>query len=346
MGGNALKNTFTRRYEREEYFELEEEVMRELHWSLGRTHTLSVRPIKAYRKKESFGDMDLLVESYGLSPLWKETIRTKFEPNEMVSNGNCLSFDYKELQIDLIITPTNEMNTSELYFSYNDLGNLMGRVAHKFGLKYGHDGMYYIMRDGGTGRKDILLTKDPRRMFDILGFDYDRYLEGFDTLDDIFKFVMESKYFNPNIYLYDNLNHQSRTRDRKRATYHAFTLECEEIKNYSGFYQFDDDKSVYLLWLFKEFPCEAAFFGHHRDGLERQYVNILKDFDWKRKVKEKFSGKDVMEWTSLTGKDLGQLMTYIKPHFTDGVIMSQSKERLKKLVWKLEGEWRLEDGTR
>ena len=66
MGGNALKNTETRRYERDEYFALVETVLARLR-SLPSFRERRMAAIPAYGTKESFGDMDVLVASDGLN---------------------------------------------------------------------------------------------------------------------------------------------------------------------------------------------------------------------------------------------------------------------------------------
>ena len=130
MGGNALKNCTTRRYQADEYHRLEDEVRKK--W---REHFLTeAHPITAYKTKESFGDMDLIVVSETLPPMWTELVKEVFQPQESVKNGNVFSFEYKQFQIDLIATPLKELVSSTQYFAFNDLGNLIGRVAHSMGL--------------------------------------------------------------------------------------------------------------------------------------------------------------------------------------------------------------------
>jgi len=60
-------------------------------------------------------------------------ITTNFQPNEINHNGNCWSFDYKEIQVDLIITTEEHFNSNYFYMSYNDLGNFIGRLSNNLG---------------------------------------------------------------------------------------------------------------------------------------------------------------------------------------------------------------------
>ena len=114
---------------------------------------------------------------------------------------------------------------AEVFFSASDLGNLMGRICHRvFGLKYGFTGLRYVVRaeDGVTKRGEIHLSRDPRRIFAFLGFDFDRYLEGFKELEDIFEFVVDSKFFSPNMFVREHLTGKNKKRSVKRSTFSRF----------------------------------------------------------------------------------------------------------------------------
>lgn len=104
MGGNALKNTTTRRYAADEYFAVAEEVMQKLIDNIG---VVQADVIEAYRTKESFGDADILYSTAPGQGIHVADIQRFFNPNEIVKNGDVISFDYKELQIDLIYSPAD-----------------------------------------------------------------------------------------------------------------------------------------------------------------------------------------------------------------------------------------------
>jgi len=99
MGGNALKKTFTRRYMAGEYFFLENEVVGNL---VSAYPELRVSTIPAYADKESFGDMDVMIE-YRDDIDYMDIVNS-FSPNEVYRNGKVISFDYKDIQIDLVLT--------------------------------------------------------------------------------------------------------------------------------------------------------------------------------------------------------------------------------------------------
>jgi len=314
VGGNALKKTFTRRYEKEEFYDIELEIQEKLN-NLG----VHCRPIKAYSDKQSFGDLDILV-LYDDNIDFMEVV-DYFNPNEVYKNGKVISFDYKEFQIDMIITNKEFYEFSSVYYSYNDLGNLMGRIAHKLGTKYGHEGLTYTYRDENNNiLGNVLLTQSPRQAFDILGYSYDRFLKGFLNLEEIFEYVASSKYFNPDIFILDNRNNAARTRDRKRPTYTAFLEFCENT-NFDTVFKYNKDKSVYMNWIQDEFP-------HFMPAIE-----VIQEKENTRKLfKEKFNGEIVNSLTGLQGKELGAFMCSFRKQYQDDEIIESPQDELNNAI--------------
>lgn len=312
MGGNALKGLDTRRVGKNEYMEIRDHVIRtirddcQIMARVGDEQVCRrIEDILFYRDKDSFGDLDVLVETFsGESMDWIDKIRELFSPKQIAHNSNCYSFDYKDFQIDLILTPTDDFDTSYVYFAWNDLGNLMGRVYKKLGFKYGHKGLSYIWRNPDNefnAFAEYVISKDMRTIFEFGDFDYDRYMLGFDTLEEIFKWVSASKYFNPQIYLLDNRNYVSRTRDKKRKVYNLFLQWCAdtdglnqypwvEMRERAGYHSAGN----FFQEAIKMFP-----------DLPRLNCNVLSLHDRDTKVKSKFNGEHISKITGLHHKELG-----------------------------------------
>ena len=293
MGGTALKNVQTRRIDAAGFKVLSEEVVAKLK----QASDARVEVVKSYRNKPDFGDIDIL---WSDDCLGGGRIRDIFpDSKEIVPNGDTVSFEYKDVQIDAIYSAPHLFDFAAQYFAYNDLGNLMGRLAHKMGLKYGHNGLYYPLRNGTHQVSDLLVTTDPSKIFRLLDLDKGRYDKGFDTLEEIFEFVTSSFLFNPEIYLFDNVNAVSRIRDKKRKTYNLFLEWCKTL---STDRQYNDDSPRWLeKCMFERFP-----------SLERRIEVAQEEFDWKNLVHSKFNGKIVSEVTGETDKRLGQLMQFLK----------------------------------
>jgi len=137
-------------------------------------------------------------------------------------NGGVTSFDYKGFQIDLIHTTHEKFDYALSYFSWNDCGNLVGKLAHRFGLKHGHDGLFLSLHDGHNKFGSILLTENHDDTLKFLGLDVKKFKNGFDNLEEIFAFVAASPNYSPDWYLLENITSAGRIRDKKRDTYRKF----------------------------------------------------------------------------------------------------------------------------
>lgn len=275
MGGRALKTAHTRRYAADEYHRLVPQVVDMIP---GRAEV-----IPAYATKSSFGDMDVI---YSNAPVDVEPI---FQPTEIVRNGPVTSFDYRELQIDLIYSPNESYAYALNYYSWNDAGNLVGRIMHRMGLKHGHRGLTMPVRVGTRQVAEISLTTDYASALSMIGLEP---LDNPQTLEDIFAWVATSRYFSPDIYLFENLNNVSRTRDKKRETYRRFLDWC---KDYRGPAHTAPTDALSLV--FDHFPESEYLYDQ---SLARDSANQIR--------KTKFNGLIVSELTGLTGVQLGIFM--------------------------------------
>ena len=297
MGGNALKGTFTRRYDKAEYFALTEEVVA-IASRNPNINYLSVIP--AYRGKDSFGDMDILYTTKGDEQCLEAAyFRNTFAPNQIAKNSEVISFDYKELQIDFIHIKGDQFDYALNYYSWNDCGNLVGKLAHQLGLKHGHKGLVLPLRDGNNKFADVLLSLNHSDTLRFLGLDERKFETGFESLDEIFNFIAESPYYNPENYKLENLNSIAKIRDRKRDTYNKFLAFGESWagKRYVG----PADRTVHLQNIFRFFEeCYPA------------YKQAIRDLAVQQLVKEKFNGTIVQCWTGLSGKELGEFMKELR----------------------------------
>lgn len=246
MGGLALKHLNVQRVSSERYFPLAKEVTLKFQAVFGHRPTL----IPAYVTKPDFGDCDMLITP-NLPSEWREEFGSYVSSKGWVRNGDVTSMEISGVQFDFITVPHWESEFAYTYFAFNDLGNLMGRVAHKMGFKYGHSGLYYPLTIGTNRVEDILMSRDVAQVFTFLGYDHTRWLSGFNTLEDVFKFAASSKYFSPDIYLLHNRNAKARMRDAKRKSYTEFLRWCEvtpDLGNYM--WTSDPDSKAFTKSLF------------------------------------------------------------------------------------------------
>jgi DNA polymerase/3'-5' exonuclease PolX len=110
MGGNVFKQGQTRRYESGEYFELVEKIKPILESLSNRFEV-----IPAYKSKESFGDMDILIIP---RKEWSKSLLdlTFNSGGDVIHNGGVWSLVFEQIQVDLITTSEQEFNASLDYF--------------------------------------------------------------------------------------------------------------------------------------------------------------------------------------------------------------------------------------
>ncbi len=312
MGGNALKTVSTRRLDAEVYHRLATQVADLLRETFG----ARAEVIPAYRQKADFGDLDVIVEKEKVLVPGDgyEALRAFAEKHgfarEFHANGSVLSYDHRTsasdeagFQVDLILTPAAEMDAALAYFSYNDLGNLIGRTAHKMGFSYGHKGLLYPYREGTHLFRTIEITSDTDQALTFLGYAPERFHQGFENLQEIFDYVTGSRYFNRDIFLLENRNHASRVRDRKRKTYAGFLEHLEAHPELPAF-EYPEDKSVWLPSAFAAFPLfKAAYDQTGTDLVDTRFVRSV------------FNGQQVMAWTGLVDKEVGAVMARVKDRF-------------------------------
>lgn len=312
MGGNALPGIPTRRLNAEEFHR----VARSVTFALTERFGARAEAIPAYRTKADFGDLDVVVEkekvlAEGDGHAWlRDFAKAHGHARAFKANGNVLSYDHRAdpsgedgFQVDLILTPAAEFDAALAYFSYNDLGNLIGRTAHKMGFVYGHRGLLYPFRDGTHLFRTLDVCLDTDRALEFLGYDPRRFRRGFEDLPDIFDYVTGSRYFNPALFLLENRNHTDRVRDRKRKTYSAFLQHLEQHPELSAF-AYPADKAEWLPRAIQAFPA----FGVALEDTRRE----LEDSRFVRSV---FNGDRVSGWTGIQGRELGHLMSAVREGF-------------------------------
>ena len=255
------------------------------------------QPTISYKSKDSFGDLDVLVLKTMAMGEFMPIIKELFNPQEEYRNSDCYTIDYKELQVDFILVAPEEWDTSIVYFSYNDLGNFMGRVARNLGFRYGDYGLAYDFAEG----ERVIVSRNVQKIFTFLGFDHDRYIQGFNTLEDIFDYVYDSKYYNKESFQYENLNHSNKARNMKRKSYTQF-IEYIKDKNKED-YQFRE-KEYYLIEAFNFFTEEA---------FKERFDEVIRNKELKIKAKEFFNGNLIrIYYPNVDQKEYGELITNYK----------------------------------
>lgn len=319
MGGKALKHTYTRRYKREEFYNLIDEIKPKLEDLFG-----EIDIVYSYDNKEDFGDLDVLVKGKHT----KEYILNKLKTlnySDIFINSHMYSFDYKELQIDLIFTKERFWKSSKLFFRYGDLGNFVGKIYNKMDMKYSIEGLKYNVFTKKEGKTEsylidsIHISDEGKDIFNFIDLSWDRYMEGFKTQEDVFDYIISSKYFDAEKYLLKNLSKANRDRNKRRKGYLEF-LEYIENKTF--------DKS-------EPKPSVEEISKYFNINLQEEIDKVVQNHETVKKINRKFNGKLVMEWANIDkkkGKLVGRLKNLYIQSKDDykNFILNSSEEEIEK----------------
>jgi hypothetical protein len=307
MGGNAIKidgKSICGRLAKEQYEIMKTFVMQIL------SKFVICEIVLELPGKENYGDIDVLYMSdpnINIKNLIKEQFNVT-NIRHIVTNGNVISFafdcsvildidiDMQYFQIDLIKTNSKEhMDMSRFYFSYGDLGAIIGRISNYYGLKFGDGGLWcelfentvypHITFDVRKTIGKITLSQNPKQICDFFGYDYNFWLNdipNFKSKNDIkfiFSWIVSSKLFKKKIFMFLNSDH--RARYDMRPFYKKFIeyIEIGEIGyalsltgETGGCYE---NKQLEAISYFKK---------------EEELKNFVKDCEKKKVRQDKFSG--------------------------------------------------------
>ena len=284
MGGNAMRDYGVERLSKADY----DTVLSALLPNLPEKTLL----VPAYRSKDSFGDCDLLTTA--TDEAFEKSLSKDFVLLGKKRNGGVTSYalkysNFPPFQFDLIKAKEDSYEFNYNYLSYNDLGNLIGRVAAAFGFKFAHDGLYILAwyshkgeersvarvkeygktNDHAEYKMEKLFISNFDQALEFLGFDSLRFAQGFNTIEDILAFVASSKYFCKDFFLFENRNHDQRKRDVKRPTY---TRALEYFDTLTETKSRDEVTRAFMADAAKKYPSIVNIKRDMRKEVKRKYV--------------------------------------------------------------------------
>jgi len=297
MGGNLFK---AGRVSKERYFQIVASLIPILDKHFGESYRIPV----AYREKADYGDVDIIVDAAIIlnKPQWKKELIKDLGVTETQSVRNVYSMLYMDFQVDVFLVGSRKLESTYNFMSYNILGNLIGRIYHKFNLRYGEDGLFYVLRGFNNHiSKEISVTRDMEKMLEFVGLSYERWKQGFDNVQEIFDYVIASKYFCATSYQKGNFVGRL-----ERPDFMKF-LDYVETNAPDKNYPFVKTKEVYLDEI-------DAFFGSE---LKTAYAQHIKRQEILEKVSKKFNGHVVMSLLGLDGEPLGKFIGMYKKYRGD-----------------------------
>lgn len=324
MGGKALKKATTRRYERDEYFDI---------WRRFSTAFSARFPyvrfalIPSCGDKTSFGDMDVVIAGDAMPDNWHEAVDELFDVRESSFKMNKVSsalandagytakalldrpysFHIDELQIDLCPFETRHFDFALAYLSYGDLGNFMGTVYRSIGVRFGMKGLRVEPLDAAGNplpNHQVLLTQDHAEALRFAGYDPLRFAAGFASEAEVYRYVASSPYFRPALFLEERPdNAKKRERLRSRPALGRFIAWCEEhreaLPNGIRLSRTEARRRIYAHFPRAEADCAEVL------------CRVKRAVDSKRR----FSGKLITEVTGVAGPELGKVAEYLRSHF-------------------------------
>eukprot|EP01035_Chromulina_nebulosa_P021881 gene21881-28324_t len=277
-------------------------------------------------EKVEFGDVDIIYTSsteHGLTML--EVIEKIFNPQEIVISGDVLSFSFfleetrEFYQVDMILVENLQMG--KFYFSYGDLGNLIGHMTDKLGIKFGINGLYVnlhnrILEDGGiesryaeAHRRTILLNDCPKEICEYLEMDFTAW-GGFETDAEVFEWIKTCKMFNKSNFRNGASNLLKRNTRRKVFIAFCESIEREEEKLTDTMTR-DEKEEVPDDHVIVEQQLRAIEYFGKQSELELLIQVCKNNYRVAAERKNKFNGKKFLAY-GIENKNLGEAMCKFK----------------------------------
>ena len=188
-----------------------------------------VAPLRCFSEKDSHGDLDIEISAANVNFF---DLILKLFGAEAHKNGPTYSFPLDGFQVDLSTCSEDSFDICLVYKDF-ERGMFLGRVANAIGVRFGWNGLFLRIDiadyyDAPPRIYDILVSKGPEEIFDLLGYDSNDTDKSFKNKEELFDWVVSGKYFSPEPFKLENLNHQNRIRNRKRPNYSSFIDWCSE----------------------------------------------------------------------------------------------------------------------
>lgn len=258
---------------------------------------------ESFKNKDSHGDLDIIVEGDVIPA--EELIKIfELEKSQVSRNSDVISIYYKgKYQVDLCFHPKDSYRSAYEYQRGSDAGNCVGRLCHALGFKYGHKGLLYpIKLSDSEALGEVVISSDTKKIHEFLDLDHDVWNDGFENPEAMYQWIMKSKYFNPSMFAFENLNSVNRIRNKKRPVYAGFVEYLENnVRDEEGdepYFEIPKNKNEYF-W--------NALIHFNSINVLNKIKDMLSDHRDAKDAHEIFNGNDIRELLSIEGKELGKV---------------------------------------
>ena len=176
---------------------------------------------KYFRNKVTFNDLDIICDFTNAISKTEMIDYCAGRNIPIQVNSPAVSMLIDNHQVDLIETVNYDF--SSFLIDYGDtivyIKRLLKNLNHDLTLNT--KGLEYKVRFKST-LVTVFITDDVYYILNLLDLDYQTYLNGFDSVNDVFEWIYRSKYFNSETMSIKNCNSRTRQRLNKRPSTKLF----------------------------------------------------------------------------------------------------------------------------
>ncbi|CZT21631.1 uncharacterized protein RCC_07496 [Ramularia collo-cygni] len=136
-------------------------------------------------------------------------------------------------QIDLGVVPKELFEWHSFYSSFGDMSGMLGHMVHNLGFTICDRGLMLRLAELEAAKDmtfvnipdtcgKLFLSKDPQKLLDFLGLSYDTYQQGFDTADDLYRWLCQCRLLSKDSIKVKRDDANGRQKERKRPVYSTF----------------------------------------------------------------------------------------------------------------------------
>ncbi len=310
MGGNLL--TKGKRIPRDKYLIIEKEIREYLDLSIGKD---KYRIPRYYNTKPDFGDLDIILDNSIIKHRkvneisFMDRIKNELSLPICKFNSGILITLYKDFQVDYFPIDKTKLQMYTNFMDYN-IGNFIGKIARRFNLKYGMDGLYYVYRgDDNRYKIEKFISNDIKKIFELFDLDYLEWKRGFNSNIDSYNWIIKSKYFSTVTYFNQKPGTKKRGKDRPEFNNFIMWLKDNSIERS---FEFTSNEAKYET-IQQTFP-NINIIEFINESNRKYQRSVL--------IKNKFNGNIIMGLLpNLKGKYLGDFMgrftKYIEDNYGD-----------------------------
>jgi hypothetical protein len=278
MGGNALKKVKSSRLNISNYNLVKKEILKKF------SPYIDILYLYDVPGKIDFGDIDVLYKHHNDSFNLHNFIIETYQTPDIVSNGSVISFalpfdhvEENKLQSDVLLCnkilsdkiyfqvdfiKSKNLKMSHFYFSFGDLGNIIGRITKFHGLRFGDNGLFLNINSDTVkeyyesnnllnindrpldldnnpipylslaNSDEIILTQNPEEICSYIGLDYSKWnSEYFTSLDKIFEWITKTPLFVKKIFTHLNCPHRHKILTRPMYNKFVEYIGCDNIQS-------------------------------------------------------------------------------------------------------------------